>query len=67
MKTVIVICLSITCLCNAVNILHMLKRIEDLEAKVLDLERSFIEVRCHRSIEDIVKEYTNEKVSDRQM
>lgn len=38
----------------------MLKRIEKLERNVIHLEAGFIEMTHRRSIEDVVKEYTDE-------
>ena len=38
----------------------MLKRIEKLERNVIHLEADFIEMTHRRSIEDVVKEYTDE-------
>ena len=56
----IIFCLGIACLFNSINIYLMLKRIEKLERNVIHLEAGFIEMTHRRSIEDVVKEYTDE-------
>lgn len=60
----IVFCLGIACVCNSINIYLMLKHIEKLERNMLHLEAGFIEMTHRRSIEDVVKEYADEEVSD---
>lgn len=64
MKAVIMVCLIVVCLCNAVNIHLILKRIDKLEVQSERFKINLIGLIHQNDIRKTVKEYTNEKMSD---
>ena len=65
METVIEVCLIITCVCNAINIYLMLKRIEKLEVQADRFRINLIGLIHQNDIRKTVEEHANEKMSDR--
>lgn len=64
METVIEVCLIITCVCNAINIYLMLKRIEKLEVQADKFKINLIGLMHRDDLKRMVKEYADEEVSD---
>lgn len=65
METVIMVCLVIVCVCNAINIYLMLKRIEKLEVQGERFKINLIGLIHQNDIRKTVEEHANEKMSDR--
>ena len=65
METVIEVCLIITCVCNAINIYLMLKRIEKLEVQADKFKINLIGLMHRDDLKRMVKECADEEVSGR--